>query len=31
VSAAISRDDVLTRLAEGIRQLTSSEAWTAWL
>jgi DNA primase len=31
VSAAISRDDVLTRLAQGIRQLTSSEAWTAWL
>jgi hypothetical protein len=31
VSAAISRDDVLTRLAEGIRQLTSSEAWTARL
>jgi DNA primase len=31
VSTAVSRDDVLTRLAEGIRQLTSSEAWTAWL
>jgi hypothetical protein len=31
VSAAISRDDVLTRLAEGIRQLTSSEAWSACL
>lgn len=31
MSTAVSRDDVLTRLAEGIRELTSSEAWTAWL
>src|ERR1035437_1100861 len=31
VSAAVSRDDVLTRLAEGIRELTTSEAWTTWL
>ena len=31
MSAAVSRDDVLTRLAEGIRQLTTSEAWTTWL
>jgi DNA primase len=31
VSAAVSRDDVLARLAEGIRQLTTSVAWTAWL
>ena len=31
MSTAVSRDDVLTRLAEGIRVLTSSEAWAAWL
>jgi antirestriction protein ArdC len=31
VSAAASRDDVLVRLAEGIRQLTTTEAWTSWL
>jgi len=29
--SAVSRDDVLARLAEGIRQLTTSRAWTAWL
>ncbi|MDQ2961015.1 MAG: hypothetical protein M3R48_08210 [Candidatus Dormibacteraeota bacterium] len=31
MSTAVSRDDILVRLAEGVRQLTSSEAWTAWL
>lgn len=31
VSSAVSRDDVLDRLAEGIRQLITSEAWTSWL
>jgi antirestriction protein ArdC len=31
VSAAITRDDLLTQLTEGIRQLTTSEAWIAWL
>jgi antirestriction protein ArdC len=31
VSAHVSRDDVLARLAEGIRQLTTTEAWTSWL
>ncbi len=31
MSAAVSCDDVLGRLAEGIRRLTTSEAWTAWL
>jgi antirestriction protein ArdC len=31
VSAAASRDDVLVRLAEGIRRLSTTEAWTSWL
>jgi hypothetical protein len=31
VSVAITRDDLLTQLTEGIRQLTTSEAWIAWL
>jgi DNA primase len=29
--ATTTRDDVLTRLDEGIAALTSSERWTAWL
>jgi len=33
VSAAgsSSRDDLLRRLAEGVRQLTTSDRWTSWL
>ena len=31
MSAAASREDVLVRLAEGIRRLTTTEAWTSWL
>jgi len=31
VSAAVTRDDLLSQLTEGIRRLTTSEAWLAWV
>ena len=31
MSAAVTRDDLLNQLTEGIRRLTTSEAWLAWM
>ncbi len=31
MNAAVTRDDLLSQLTEGIRRLTTSEAWLAWM
>jgi antirestriction protein ArdC len=31
VNAAVTRDDLLSQLTEGIRRLTTSEAWLEWM